>query len=45
MEQEHLTCLVVTHDMAQAARMATHVMVMAEGRLVAMGPAEEVLNA
>ena len=45
MDHEHLTCLVVTHDMAQAARMANRAMIMAEGRLVAIGPAEEVLNA
>lgn len=45
MENEHLTCLVVTHDMAQAARMANRVMVMAEGRLVSIGPTEEILNA
>lgn len=42
---EQLTCLVVTHDMDQAARMAGRVMVMAEGRLVSIGPTEEILNA
>lgn len=45
MDHERLTCLVVTHDMTQAARMANRVMVMAEGRLVAIGPAEEILDA
>lgn len=45
MDDEDLTCLVVTHDMAQAARMANRVMVMAEGRLVTIGPAEEVIDA
>ena len=45
MAHDDLTCLMVTHDMAQAARMANRVMVMAEGRLDAIGPAEEVLDA
>lgn len=45
MEREGLTCLIVTHDMAQAARMANRAMVMAEGRLVAIGPVEEILDA
>lgn len=40
-----LTCLVVTHDQAQAARMARRVMVMEAGRLVRIGPLEEVLRA
>jgi putative ABC transport system ATP-binding protein len=45
MDHGGLTCVVVTHDMAQAARMANRVMVMAEGRLASIGPAEEILNA
>lgn len=45
MEREHLTCLVVTHDMEQAGRMANRVMVMEEGRMAAIGSTEEVLNA
>lgn len=45
MEHEDLTCLLVTHDIAQAARMASRAMVMAEGRLLSIGPVEEVLNA
>jgi putative ABC transport system ATP-binding protein len=40
-----LTCLVVTHDQAQAARMARRVMVIEAGRLVRIGPLEEVLRA
>lgn len=40
-----LTCIIVTHDMAQAARMATRVLVMESGRLKRIGPTEEVLNA
>lgn len=45
MDHEDLTCLVVTHDMAQAARMANRIMVMKEGRLVATGKTEEILDA
>lgn len=40
-----LTCLVVTHDMAQAARIANRVMVVNAGRVVRIGQVEEVLNA
>ena len=40
-----LTCLVVTHDMAQAARIANRVMVMEAGRMVRIGDVEEVLHA
>ncbi len=40
-----LTCIIVTHDTAQAARMATRVLVMESGRLKRIGPTEEVLSA
>ena len=40
-----LTCLVVTHDHAQAQRMARRVMVIEAGRLKRIGPIEEVLRA
>ena len=43
--QQGLTCLIVTHDMDQAARMATHVMVLEAGQLVKFGPVGEVLDA
>jgi putative ABC transport system ATP-binding protein len=43
--QQALTCLIVTHDIQQAARMATHVMALEAGRLVKYGPAEEIHNA
>jgi putative ABC transport system ATP-binding protein len=43
--QRGLTCLIVTHDTQQAARMATHVMVLERGKLVEFGPVEEVLDA
>lgn len=43
--QNGLTCIIVTHDTAQAARMAARVLVMESGQLKRIGPAEEVLNA
>lgn len=42
---QQLTCLIVTHDMAQARRLAERAMLIREGRLIDMGPAEEVLDA
>ncbi len=42
---QQLTCLIVTHNMEQARRMAERAMLIREGRLIAMGPAKEVLNA
>lgn len=44
-EEQGLTCLMVTHDMAQARRMASRAVVLKDGRLVAEGPLEEVLDA
>ena len=43
--QRGLTCVLVTHDMAQAGRLATRAVVMAAGRIVRTGPVEEVLRA
>ena len=43
--QQDITCLIVTHDTQQAARMATHVMALEAGRLVKYGPVEEIHNA
>jgi len=40
-----LTCVVVTHDYAQAARMATRVMMMQTGRAIRIGPVAEMLRA
>jgi putative ABC transport system ATP-binding protein len=40
-----LTCVMVTHDVAQAARLATHVLVVDQGRMAKMGSVAEVLNA
>jgi putative ABC transport system ATP-binding protein len=43
--QRHLTCLIVTHDIAQARRMADHALVLEAGRLARFGPVTEVLDA
>ncbi len=40
-----LTCVIVTHDMPQAARMADRVMMMQAGRAIRIGPVKEVLHA
>lgn len=40
-----LTCVLVTHDMAQAARLAATALVMAAGHIVRSGTVEEVLRA
>lgn len=43
--ETHLTCIVVTHDMAQAARLATRVMMLEKGRATRIGTLTEVLHA
>jgi putative ABC transport system ATP-binding protein len=40
-----LTCVVVTHDISQAARMANRVMLIELGRVVRIGSVDEVLHA
>ncbi len=40
-----LTCLIVTHNLEQARRVASQAVVMKDGRIVDRGPAEEVLRA
>jgi putative ABC transport system ATP-binding protein len=40
-----LTCVVVTHDFAQAGRMASRVMMMQAGRAIRIGPVREILHA
>jgi putative ABC transport system ATP-binding protein len=40
-----MTCVIVTHNKPQAARIAARTMVMQYGRLLAVGPTQEVLNA
>jgi putative ABC transport system ATP-binding protein len=44
MHDQNLTNIIITHDMAQAARMATRVAVIQEGKLVRVGSMEEVLQ-
>ena len=43
--ETHLTCVIVTHDTAQAARMATRVMVLDRGHMTRIGAVSEVLHA
>ncbi len=45
LQEKKLTCLIVTHDNAQALRMASRAMVMEKGKLVKVGPVQEVLGA
>jgi putative ABC transport system ATP-binding protein len=40
-----LTCVVVTHEISQATRMADRVMLLESGRAARIGPVEEVLHA
>jgi ABC-type sulfate/molybdate transport systems ATPase subunit len=40
-----LTCVIVTHDFAQAARMATRVMALQRGRMIRIGPVAEMQHA
>src|SRR6195952_1295055 len=44
-EERRLTCVIITHNRLQAARMATRTMVLDAGRLVAVGPTQEMLHA
>lgn len=41
-DQRNLTCIIVTHDHAQAARMARRALRLEEGRIVAEGPISEI---
>jgi putative ABC transport system ATP-binding protein len=43
--ETHLTCILVTHDTTQAARMATRVMMLEKGRATRIGAVMEVLHA
>ncbi len=45
MRETRLTCVMVTHDVAQAARMAGRVMFLDRGRMVRIGTAAEVFHA
>lgn len=42
-DQQNLTCVIVTHDHAQAARMARRSLLMDAGRVVAEGPISEII--
>jgi ABC-type methionine transport system ATPase subunit len=44
-EERQLTCVIVTHNRSQAARMAARTIVLEAGRLVAAGPTQEMLHA
>jgi putative ABC transport system ATP-binding protein len=44
-KQRGLTCVIVTHDMAQAARLADRALVIEAGRIVRQGAVKEVLHA
>ena len=39
-----LTCLIVTHDMAEAARLAERVLLLERGRMKRIGALREVLD-
>jgi putative ABC transport system ATP-binding protein len=43
-EERRMACVIVTHDNAQAMRLAPRTMIMEAGRLVAIGPTKEVLH-
>jgi len=45
LEDKKLPCLIVTHDIEQAQRMAQDGIMLREGRIVAQGAIEEVLRA
>ena len=44
-QTSRLSCVTVTHDVAQARRMANRVMLLEAGRMLRVGPVNEVLNA
>ncbi len=44
-DQDELTCVMVTHDVAQAMRIADRVMTIEAGHMLSIGRAAEVLNA
>ncbi len=43
--EPQMTCVIITHDMPQATRIADRTMVLEVGKMVAIGPTEEVLHA
>jgi putative ABC transport system ATP-binding protein len=44
-QDQGLTCILVTHDIAQTARLAARVILLEAGRIVRLGPVNEVLHA
>jgi putative ABC transport system ATP-binding protein len=42
---QNLTCLLVTHDVAQASRLAQRALLLESGHITRMGPTNEVLHA
>ena len=42
--ERQMTCIIITHDKLQAARIADRTMTLEAGRLTAVGPTEEVLR-
>jgi putative ABC transport system ATP-binding protein len=42
--ERRMTCIIVTHNAAQAHRIADRTMILEQGRLVAIGPTAEVLH-
>jgi putative ABC transport system ATP-binding protein len=43
--ERQMTCVIVTHDMPQAARISDRTMILESGKLTAIGPTGEVLHA
>jgi len=43
--ERRMTCVIVTHNKLQAARMADQTMIIEAGKLIAVGPTKELLNA
>jgi len=44
-QEQKLTCVVVTHDTAQAERLAQRALLLEAGKIVRIGPVQEVLHA
>jgi len=44
-QEQGLTCIIVTHDTAQARRLAGRALLVEAGRIVRIGPVNQVLNA
>jgi UDP-glucose/iron transport system ATP-binding protein len=45
LREQQLTCVLVTHDLSQASRFAQRAMLLQAGRVVRIGPVDEVLHA